>query len=461
MEETIVKLNETNPTVTAVIGGAWGDEGKGKIASWASKDADLVIRGTGGANAGHTVVFNGKKIALHLVPGGIVYPQTTCLIGQGTVIDPIVLLDEIKQLEEIGIPNVRERLKISGRAHVVFPYHKYLDELHEMMKENPIGTTKRGIGPAYSDKDNRIGIRVYDLLLDFWKLERKIREATNLHRVLFKLHCEKEWNVDSFNLAKEFSEYGEELRTMVVNGDHLVEKFVSEKKKIVLEGAQAYRLDKDFGDYPDVTSSNCITDGALIGGHLNHKDLKETIVILKAYSSRVGNGPFPTELHAHVKDDVVTEYKSSQAYHGDIIRELGHEYGATTKRPRRTGWFDAVLVRSSKRALGADYLCINHLDTLGEIGKRIGYVKMCVLYNYENRTIEYYPDDMELTGKIPLPIYREFEGGWTIPSTVRKYEDLPDKAKEFIEAIEYHTQIPVKFIGVGPDNEDLIIREDI
>lgn len=461
MAKTVVDFQKTTPTVTAVIGGAWGDEGKGKIASRESKDADLVIRATGGANAGHTVVYEGKKIALHLIPGGIVYPQTFCLIGQGVVIDPIILLKEIKQLEDMGIPNVRQRLKISGRAHVVLAYHKDLDQFYEKMKRNPIGTTKRGIGPAYSDKDNRIGIRMYDLLLDLYSLANKIKEATKIHDILFRetgMICYTEVFLE---LAEQFSKYGEELREMIVDGDFLVEEFSSENKKIVLEGAQAFRLDKDFGDYPDVTSSNCVTDGALIGGHLNHKDLKETIVVLKAYFSRVGNGPFPTEQKAHIENNVVLPYTEEDEYYGDVIREYGHEYGATTKRPRRTGWFDAILVRSSKRALGPDYLCINHLDTLGKIGNKIGKVYMCTMYQYQGNVITYYPDDIEFTKEIPMPIYRSFEGGWDIPNSIREYDDLPEKAKNFIKAIEEETRIPVKYIGVGPDNDDLIVRNDI
>ena len=445
-------------TVTAVIGGAWGDEGKGKIASIKSKNADLVIRGTGGANAGHTVVWDGKKIALHLVPGGIVYPNTTCLIGQGVVIDPAILLEEIKQLEFIGVPDVRKRLKISGRAHIVFPYHKELDLIYESMKANPIGTTKRGIGPAYADKDNRVGIRVYDLLLPQNELSKKVKEQLELHRQLFN---NRKYDVSYVSITSKFKSYGNELKKMVVNADVLVDQFVLNRKEIVVEGAQAYRLDKDFGDYPDVTSSNCVTDGALIGSHLNHKDLKETIVVLKAYFSRVGNGVFPTEEQAHIENDKVTDYPENEAYTGDIIRELGHEYGATTKRPRRTGWFDAVLVRTSKRALGPDYLCINHLDTLGEIGNKLGGVKMCIYYAYQGKIIEYYPDDMELTREVPIPGYRVFLGGWSIPKGIKDYEDLPYRAKDFIEAVEEETGIPVKYIGVGPDNEDLIIRDDV
>ena len=461
MENTVDKIEiKPKPTVTAVIGGAWGDEGKGKIASRESKDAMLVIRATGGANAGHTVVVNGKKIALHLIPGGIVYPQTTCLIGQGVVIDLEVLVKEIEQLEEIGIPYVRKRLRISGRAHVVFPYHKELDELYEVIKENPVGTTKRGIGPAYSDKDNRIGIRVYDLL-KFEHLESKIEQALKVHNALFRSLGFSVVKEKSDKLVETMYNYGKILKDMIVNADYLVDEFVKEESKIVIEGAQAYRLDKDWGDYPDVTSSNCVTDGTLIGGHLNHHDLKETIVVLKAYCSRVGNGPFPTELKAKVdaKGNMYA-YQGEDAFAGDLIREYGHEYGTTTKRPRRTGWFDAVLVRSSKRALGPDYLCINHLDTLGKIGEILGYVKICILYEYQGKIINYYPDDIEITGE-PKPIYWTLKGGWSIESSLRDFDQLPEKAKTFIQKIEKETGIPVKFIGVGPDNEDLIVREDI
>ena len=460
MEETVVDT-KLKPTATIVVGGAWGDEGKGKIASREAKNADLVIRGTGGANAGHTVVFDGKKIALHLVPGGIVYPQTTCLIGQGVVIDPTILLEEIKKLEDIGVPNVKERLKISGRAHVVFPYHKDLDELFERIKENPVGTTKRGIGPAYADKMNRIGIRVYDLISDSYDLDNKIKQVLRQHNIFFYALGIRDYASGHRKLINEYSAYGQELKPMVVDADNLVREFVSSGKRIIVEGAQAYRLDIDWGDYPNVTSSNCTIDGTLSGAHLNPKDLKETIVVLKAYFSRVGNGPFPTEERSHIRGDKLIPYKDDDEEIGDIIRELGQEYGATTRRPRRTGWFDAVLVRSSIRALGPDYLCINHLDTLGEIGKEVGDIKMCVAYQYKGKEIRYYPDDMEFTREKVIPIYRKLPGGWWISNKIRDYDKLPERAKDFIHAIEEETGIPVKYIGIGPDNEDLIVREDV
>ena len=460
-EKERVAKTRGNPTATVIIGGAWGDEGKGKVASREAKTADLVIRGTGGANAGHTVIFDGKKIALHLIPGGIVYPHTTCLIGQGVVIDPPILFQEIESLEKIGVPNVRERLKISGRAHVVFQYHKDLDELFERLKENPVGTTKRGIGPAYSDKMNRIGIRMYDLISEPFDLETKIKQALRQHNIFFYALDIRDYASGTRKLIEEYSKYGREFKPMVVDADKLVDQFVSDGRKIVVEGAQAYRLDIDWGDYPNVTSSNCTIDGTLSGAHLNPKDLKETIVVLKAYCSRVGNGPFPTEERSHIHRGKVLPYLDEYEEVGDIIRELGHEYGTTTRRPRRTGWFDAVLVRSCKRALGPDYLCINHLDTMGEISGETGYANICVAYQYKGKEIRYYPDDIEYSKKRIIPVYRKLPGGWWISNKLRDYEQLPERAKNFIQAIEEETGIPVKYIGVGPDNEDVIVREDI
>ncbi len=441
-----------------VIGGKWGDEGKGKITSRFSKNADIVIRGTGGANAGHTIVYNGKKIALHLIPGGIMYPQTTCLIGQGVVIDPKILIEEIKALEEMGVPEVKKRLKITGRAHIVFPYHKDLDGLYESFKMDPVGTTKRGIGPTYMDQDTRSGIRLYELLQPVEELEQLIKVAITPHNQLFRANNMEGVMADAHKLAKEYHQYGELLRPMLERDpDGLTSRAYKEGKRVVVEGAQAFRLDKFVGDYPDVTSSNCITTGTLLGAHLSHKMVDKVIVVVKAHDSRVGNGPFPTELPAHIANDQVISY--DEPYEGDIIRENAHEYGATTNRPRRVGFFDAVILATAKDILGADYLCINHMDTIGEIGKKLGSVKMCTSYTYQGKLIHHYPDDIRLTGEIPTPNYEEFYGGWTIPSTARSYDDIPETAKEYIKRIEEVTGIPVKYIGIGPDNEDIIERD--
>ena len=440
--------------VTMVVGTNWGDEGKGKIASAVSQDAKLAIRATGGNNAGHTIVFNNVKVATHLVPGGITNPETMTFIGQGVVIDPEVLAEEISHLESIGIPNVWGRLKISGRAHVIFPYHKELDAIYDELKTKPVGTTKRGIGPTYADKMNRIGIRMYDLtMLSEKELQEKIEDALRVHRKMFE-GVSANIYMDAEEMAKQYSFYGKLFKPLVVNGDEFVKTYVSNGAKIVIEGAQAYRLDIDCGDYPMVTSSNCITGGALIGAHLNHQVGLEVIGCTKAYYSRVGNGVFPTELPAHVENDKVVPYE--EPYIGDIIREMGHEYGATTKRPRRVGWFDAVILRGAKWSMGLDFLAINHLDTIGLIANEVGEIKVCVAYKYGDEEIDYFPDDLNVSGKTLTPIYRTLKEGWEISKDITNYNQLPDAAKAFVKLIEAETGITVKYVGIGPANEDLL-----
>ena len=444
-----------NKCVTVIIGTKWGDEGKGKIASREAKNAKLVIRATGGNNAGHTVVYNNNKLALHLIPGGIVYSQTTCMIGPGVVIDPEVLLSEIKLLKKNGIPNIFNRLKISGRAHVILPYHKDLDELHENLKEHPVGTTKRGIGPCYSDKDNRVGIRMYDLLLPEKELKKKIYEAVKLHNLAFKQNGMEYCVVNPNELAKTCCDYGNNLRHYITDIDPIIAEAIDNNDKIVVEGAQAFRLDLDHGDYPMVTSSNPVASGTLCGAGLPPQAVKTVIGIDKAYNSRVGNGPFPTELPASI-DENGNVIKNTTPLEGDVIRDLGHEYGTTTGRPRRCGWMDAIILRSARYTCGIDYLCINHLDTLGEIGLKLGHVKVCTGYLYQGKEINYYPDDIGLTGEVPEPIYETLEGGWSIDSSMETFEDLPGKAKEFIRIVEAISGIPVKYVGTGPANDDLI-----
>lgn len=441
--------------VTAVVGCKWGDEGKGKIASRVAKESNIVIRATGGSNAGHTVVFNGKKLALHLVPGGITYPNKTGIIGPGTVIDPKVLLDEIALLKDCGVSDIENRLKISGRAHVVFPWHKDLDELHESVKQNPIGTTKRGIGPTYSDKATRKGIRIYDLLLPVEELEKKIREDVFLHNQLFSANNMEECTVNPEEIAPVFSEYGKMLKPYVTDVLPIYINAIKNNDKIVIEGAQACRLDNDDGEYPDVTSSHPVASGCLLGAGLPPQILKLVIGVDKAYNTRVGNGPFPTELPSSI-DKNGNLIPGHTKMEGDVIRELGYEYGATTGRPRRCGWMDAVMLRNAKYNCGVDVLCINHLDTLGKIGMELGYVKVCVAYSYMGHTIDYYPDDTKLTNIIPEPIYETIEGGWEITKSMKTFDELPESAKKFVEIVERISEIPVKFVGIGPANDDII-----
>ena len=450
-----------NKCVTVVVGTKWGDEGKGKLSSFEAKDAKLVIRATGGSNAGHTVVYDGKKLALHLIPGGIVYPQTTCIIGPGVVIDPLMLSDEIAMLKEFGIPDIEHRLKISGRAHVVLPYHKSLDELHESLKEKPVGTTKRGIGPCYSDKANRIGIRMYDLLLFQEDLEKKMDEAVELHYEAFEKHNMGKALMETSLMSHAYHICGEDLKQYICDVDPIIANAIDYNLKIVVEGAQAFRLDIDHGDYPMVTSSNPVTAGTLCGAALPPQAVKEVIGVCKAYDSRVGNGPFPTEQETILTRGMENANSPSSLLVGDIIRELGHEYGTTTGRPRRCGWMDAVILRSAKYTCGVDCLCINHLDTLGEIGEKVGEVKICTEYIYQNHIIQHFPDNIGLTGEVPTPCYHTITGGWKIDKSCSEYKDLPSKAKEFIRIVEKVSGIPVKYIGIGPANDDIIVRKNV
>ena len=447
-----------NKNITIIVGTKWGDEGKGKIAAIESQNAKLVIRATGGSNAGHTIIYNGQKLPLHLIPGGIAYPQTTCIIGPGVVLDLEVLFEEIAFLKKYNIPDIESRLKISGRTHITLPYHKDLDGLYESLKNKPVGTTKRGIGPTYADKSNRIGIRMYDLLLPEDELTHKIEEATKVHNQVFKANNMEECIVDSKKLGKQYHEYGEKLKNYITDIEPLIFNSIKHNEKIVVEGAQAFRLDLDHGDYPMVTSSHPVVSGTLCGAALPAQALNVVIGVDKAYNSRVGNGPFPTELPASL-DENGNVIKDATPLEGDVVRDTGHEYGTTTGRPRRCGWMDCPILCSAKYTSGIDYLCLNHLDTLGEIGKKLGYVKVCTAYMYKGKIIHHYPDDIHITGTIPEPIYETLEGGWTIDSSCKDYENLPELAKKFVEIVEKSSGIPIKYIGTGPASDDLIVRD--
>ena len=455
--------------VKLIIGANWGDEGKGKVDAYFSKEADLVIRATGGANAGHTVYYNNTsgetvKMALHLVPGGIVYNYTMCLIGQGVALDMEVLQEELKMLSDNYIFDPKSRVKISGTCNVVMPYHKDLDRLHESLKSKKIGTTGKGIGPAYSDNRLRTGLLVYDLLLSEQELASKIAVAIKAHNELFIAFNMSECVVDPNELATIYHSYGKFLKdnNMVVNGHEFVKKYLDNPlAKIVVEGAQSTRLSIENGGYPNCTSSDSNTLGTLSGAHLSHKDVTEVINVNKAYFTRVGNGPFPTEYVSHINSQgELTSYEKQEAFEGDILREIGKEYGATTGRPRRTGAFDAVLAKNSAEISGADYLCITRLDTLGEYGLEHGSVQICTEYKYEGKNISYYPDNMEFTHETPTPNYITFDGGWKIDSeNMKTFDSLPFKARLFIKIIEETTGVPVKYIGTGPNNCDLIVRD--
>lgn len=419
--------------VDVVLGSFYGDEGKGKIIDYLGTKADVALRATGGNNAGHSIEVEGEKYVFHLIPSGILNKGTYAIIGNGVVIDPKVLLEEIKSLEDKG--KSVSKLRISTKAHIIFPYHIAMDKLLEKNRgKGKIGTTARGIGPCYCDKYERCGLRVEDLYSDnfYDKLKFNIE---NKNRI-FKLYGEEEFKVD--DVYKEYLGYAKKIKKYVCDTTILIHDLLSKDKKVICEGAQATLLDIDFGSYPFVTSSNPTIGGILTGSGLNPSNIGEVIGVMKAYSSRVGEGPYVTEL----KNEI-----------GDKIRELGHEYGATTKRPRRCGYLDLVALKYACLINGITCLCMNHLDTIGKLDT----FKVCVAYkNGDKVTTDFTTNEKELSES--TPVYETFKGNFEDISKVRKYVDLPDSAKKYIERIEEFVGVPIKYIGVGAGREEMIVR---
>jgi len=431
---TSVKRGNGRMATRVVIGTQWGDEGKGKYIDMLARTSDVVVRFSGGNNAGHTIVVNGEKYALHLIPSGILHEGKTCIIGNGVVVDPAVLLDEMKQLNERGIST--ERLFVSDRAHVIMPYHRVLDELQEKFRgKDSIGTTKRGIGPCYCDKADRSGIRMCDLV-DEEVFIAKTRDNLKIKNLLI----EKVYGgqrLDEEQIISEYLEYGRKLKKYVTDVNAVIFDAIEQDKEILFEGAQATLLDLDFGTYPFVTSSNPIAGGVCVGAGIGPVYINEVYGVLKAYTSRVGAGPFPTE-----QDNEI----------GDKIRELGWEYGTTTGRPRRCGWLDLVMIRYAARINGLTGLAINHVDTIGKLPK----VKLCVAYKKDGQEITSFPCSLKELAKCE-PVYEEFDGWDTDISNVRNYNDLPDNAKKYLKRIEELVGVKIKMIGVGKDREQTII----
>jgi adenylosuccinate synthase len=445
----MVKAVEPIKNVTIVEGANRGDCGKGRAAFFECNDADIVVRATGGANAGHTIVYNGKKYALHLIPSGIIREHVISVIAQGVVIEPDVLIDEISMLQADGIYVSPANLFVSGKAHIVFPFHKADDALNEEIKgANKVGTTGRGIGPAYSDKAARIGLRMHDLLLPPEKLKEKLNVIVNFHN-----HKRGSYGADLFDVNEMFElcqKWQGEIGGYIKNTNRLIDMYVGTTKKIVIEGAQGVWLDLDSEDYPMVTSSHCSTSGTLQGAGIAPIYVKDVIGVIKAYDSRVGNGPFDTELTGR---------------EGDIIRELGHEYGTTTGRPRRCGWFDLVRFKAAVKRLGVTKINLNHLDTIGLVGNQIESemhvqkgIKICTKYKFDDKIIDYLPEGMEISNIKLQPIYTEEFSGWQIPEDCTTYEQLPAEARRFIETIENAVGVPITYIGIGADNSKTIVR---
>ncbi len=417
--------------IKEIVGIQWGDEGKGRASHYESKNAEVVVRSTGGNNAGHTVVANGKKYAMHLLPSSIIRDEVKSIIGPGVVVDPDVLISEIETIRKAGVKINPQKLFISGKAHVIMPHHKELDLLYEEMKENKIGTTKRGIGPCYSEKSDRTGIRMYDLISG--KLTtQKIEETLEKANILLKQRGHKTFDKkEVYDLCMKWKE---QLQDYICDTQPIIMQAYKNKEDIIIEGAQALYLDIDHGDYPFVTSSNPNASGSASGAGIGPTLVDEVVGVMKSYCSRVGEGPFPTELENEM---------------GDKIREIGHEYGTTTGRPRRCGWLDLVMIKNAAFVNGLTSLCINHMDTIGKLDE----IKVCVGYKYNNKEIDYIPMNREKCE----PVYKTFKGNWDT-SNSKKYEDLPENAKEYIKFIEQYTGVKVKYIGIGADEKDTIIK---
>ena len=419
-----------------VVGTQWGDEGKGKIIDIIASRADVVVRSQGGNNAGHTVVNDGQTYKLHLIPSGILYKNTACLIGAGVVLDPKDFLSEIDDLSSRGISF--DNLKIDPRAHVVMPWHITLDGLSEKFRGNSdIGTTKRGIGPCYMDKYERCGIRVYDLVHPEVFAE-KVRMTGKLkNKIITEVYGGEPHDIEA--IIKEYTEYGKRLAKYVDDVSVIVYEAAKANKTIMFEGAQATLLDIDFGTYPYVTSSHPLSAGVCVGTGVGPMIISNIIGVAKAYTTRVGKGPFPTELNDEI---------------GETIRNKGGEFGTTTGRPRRTGWFDAVIVRHSVRVNGLSSLAINKLDTLGGIGD----LTVCVAYKKPDGTvIENFPAALEELADC-VPVYETLKGFDDDISSCRSFDELPEACKKYIERLEELCDCHISMVGVGPDREQIIER---
>lgn len=423
-------------TATVVLGLAWGDEGKGRVCDVLARDAHFVGRYSGGNNAGHTIRVGEEEFVVHLIPSGIVREGVICTVGNGVVVDPRILAEEVAALESRGI-SVRDRLKIDGRAHMIMPYHIRLDSHREKaLGKAKIGTTNRGIGPTYEDKVARVGIRVQDIF-DEGILRTKLKAALREKNAIFtNVYDEPAYDPDE--LADDLLQHRDLLGPMVADTGTMLREALERGESVLLEGAQAALLDNDHGTYPFVTSSNPSVGGAVVGAGIPPRDLTQVIGVTKAYTTRVGDGPFPTELHDEV---------------GDAIREAGHEYGSTTGRPRRCGWLDLVAVKWAAQLNGITHLAITLLDVLSAVEE----INICVGYEIDGKRVEGYP--MHQTDlHHAKPVYKTLPG-WGVDITgSRMRGDLPGPARDFVEFVEAEIGAPLCMISVGPERDQAIIE---
>ncbi len=424
-----------------VVGTQWGDEGKGKIVDLLTRYADYVVRFQGGNNAGHTLVVDGKKYIFHIIPSGILYENKTCVIGNGVIVDPGVLLEEIAGLAEKGFFITPQKLLVSSNAHLIMPYHQSLDLAREasLAKEKKIGTTGRGIGPCYIDKVGRVGMKVGDLL-DPTLFKDKLQAALEEKNFILTRQYGAD-PVDYAAIVDQFEEFAEKLTPFIANVSVVLDQARKKGKNILFEGAQGTQLDIDHGTYPFVTSSNTIAGNACIGSGFGPAHIDEVIGILKAYTTRVGEGPFPTEL---AEGDAI----------GDALQQKGHEYGATTGRRRRCGWFDAVVANDAVRLNGLTGFAVTKLDVLSGLQK----LKMATSYQVEGARYDYMPENIR-KARLAEPVYEEMDGWNTDITGVRAFEDLPDKAKAYLHRLEELTGVSPAIVSVGPDRaETLLLR---
>lgn len=421
--------------VHIIVGSQWGDEGKGKIVDHLSEGIDIVARYQGGANAGHTVVIGDQEYILHLIPSGIFNDKVTCVIGNGVVVDPAALLEEIEMLRSFGI-DVKGRLFISHNAHLIMPYHKLLDKLREE-QNSKIGTTGRGIGPAYIDKFTRTGIRIVDLL-DRDILCKKIKSnLEEKNKVLKQIYGTEELNVDT--IIEQYQEFDKQIDDLITDTSYYLNNALAEGKAVLAEGAQGALLDIDHGTYPYVTSSNPTSGGACTGLGIPPTAITKITGIVKAYTTRVGHGPFPTELTG---DD------------GEQLRKWGNEFGATTGRPRRCGWFDAMLLKYSARVNGIQEMAITKLDVLSHLDE----IRVCTGYRLNGKVLKTFPTDEKRLEQLK-PVYETLPG-WKQPLTeTERYADLPDNAKRYITRLEELTGIAARIISVGARRDQTLLKD--
>ena len=422
----------------AVVGSQWGDEGKGKIVDWLSSEADIVVRFQGGHNAGHTLVIDGITYKLRLLPSGIVRKDKISIIGNGVVVDPRALLDEIDEIKSKGVKVSPENLIISESANLILPFHKEMDEIREDAAGNAkIGTTRRGIGPAYEDKVGRRSIRVMDLVSEE-NLDHRLETVLLHHNAIRKglgkkVYKKDKLKKDLLKIAPEILEYSKPVWKKI-------DEFKSQNKKILFEGAQGILLDVDHGTYPFVTSSNTVASSAATGSGCGPNSINYVLGITKAYTTRVGDGPFPTEL----KDKI-----------GEELGTKGKEFGTVTSRKRRCGWFDGVLVRQTIKISGINGIALTKLDVLDDLD----HVKMCVAYELDGNNIDYLPAAVDDQLKVK-PIYKTFEGWKTSTKGIKKFKDLPENAKKYIRELEQFIETKVSSISTSPERNDTILIED-